>query len=133
MRRRLRWRDESGSSVVGFALVTPLLCLVTVGLLHLVFVAHARAVLVSAASEGARVGALAGSTIALGEQRAKELAAGMVSPAVLRSVTARRSAESGVPVIVVRIEAAVPLVAGGPETGFVVEGHALVEGLPHAG
>ena len=119
--------------MVGFALVTPLLCLSCVALLHLTFVAHARAVLVSAASEGARVGARAGSTPALGERRARDLAVGMVSPGVLRSVTARRSSESGIPVVVVRIEAAVPLVAGGPETAFVVEGHALVEGAPYAG
>lgn len=128
--RRTVTRAENGSAVVGFALVTPLLVLVAVAVLQVALVAHVRSVLVSAAGEGARAAALAGSSVSLGQARVRGLLSEGVADALVTEVDVRRLRVDGLPVMAVRIHAEIPVVAL-PTVARVpvtVEGHAVIEG-----
>lgn len=119
---------DRGSASVEFALVAPLLLLLAVAVVQVALALHVRVTLTAAAAEGARAASLAGADPAAGVVRAREVLAGTVSGAVVREVSASRVAIEGMPVMVVRIDAAVPLVGLlGPEA-MTVEGHALREG-----
>lgn len=114
--------------MVEFALVAPLLVLVALAVLQVALAMHVRATLTSAAAEGARAAALAGSDPAAGVRRARALLGRNIAGSVVDDVTARRAVVDGMPVIAVRISATLPLVGLlGPQT-VLVEGHALQEG-----
>lgn len=120
-------RCDRGSAVVEFVLVVPLLVVIALAVLQLALALHVRATLTAAAAEGARAASLAGADPAAGVQRAREVLDGNVAYSVVREVTARRGSLEGRAVMVVRIEAGLPLVGLlGPE-GLAVEGHALRE------
>ncbi|MBK9740805.1 MAG: pilus assembly protein [Actinobacteria bacterium] len=126
--RHARPRGDRGSAVVEFALVAPLLVLVALAVLQVALAMHVRATLTSAAAEGARAAALAGSDPAAGVRRARALLGRNIAGSVVDDVTARRAVVDGMPVIAVRISATLPLVGLlGPQT-VLVEGHALQEG-----
>ena len=59
---------------------------------------------------------------------ARELVAGNLAGPVVRDVVAGRAVVAGLPVMVVRIEATVPLLGLLGPTSMTVEGHALQEG-----
>ena len=123
-----RWpANERGSAVVEFALVTPLLLMLALGVIQLVLALHVRATLTSAAAEGARAAALAGADPLAGVARTRALLEQNVAGAAVDEVSARRTVVGGLPVMAVRIEARLPL-AGllGPAI-LSVEGHALRE------
>lgn len=121
-------RGDRGSAALEFALVAPLLILLSVAVVQVALAMHVRVTLTAAAAEGARAASLAGADPAAGVVRARELLAGNVAGSVVREVSAARSVIDGLPVMVVRIDAAVPLVGLlGPEA-LTVEGHALQEG-----
>ena len=119
--------DETGSAVVEFALVTPPLLMLALGVIQLVLALHVRATLTSAAAEGARAAALAGADPLAGVARTRALLEQSVAGAAVDEVSARRTVVDGLPVMAVRIEARLPL-AGllGPAI-LSVEGHALRE------
>lgn len=71
--RKLRWRSEDGSAVVGHVLVQSLVVLVVIVLLQVAYASHVRAVALDAAAQGARRVALVGGTEAEGVARVKEL------------------------------------------------------------
>ena len=54
MTLRTRLREDRGSAVVEFALVTPLLLLVALAVLQVTLALHVRSTLTAAAAEGAR-------------------------------------------------------------------------------
>jgi Flp pilus assembly protein TadG len=113
---------------VEFALVAPLLLVLAVAVVQVALALHVRVTLTAAAAEGARAASLAGSDPSAGVARARELLGDSLSGSVVRDVRAGRSLVDGLPVMVVRIDAAVPLVGLlGPEV-LSVEGHALQEG-----
>ena len=60
-------RKDSGSAIVDFVLVAPLLIAVALAILQVILVMHVRTVLTSAAAEGARAAALAGADPRAGE------------------------------------------------------------------
>jgi Flp pilus assembly protein TadG len=121
-------RGDRGSAAVEFVLVAPLLMVLAIAVVQLALALHVRATLTAAAAEGARAASLAGADPSAGVVRARELLADNVAGSVVREVTARRTVIDGLPVMVVRIDAAVPLVGLlGPEV-LTVEGHALREG-----
>ncbi len=110
-------------------LVTPLVLLVALAVVQIALVAHLRATLTSAAMEGARAAALAGSRASVGEQRTRMLLTSSVGIDVVDGVSAYPATVDGLRVMAVRIEASVPLMGLlGPRT-LVVEGHALTEVL----
>jgi hypothetical protein len=121
-------RSERGSAVVEVVLVMPLLLALAVGVVQVVLTLHVRSVLTAAAAEGARAAALAGADPAAAVSRVDALLAGSLAGSVVRDVTARPSAEAGLPVMVVRVEARLPLAGLLAPTELVVEGRALREG-----
>ena len=111
-----------------FVLVAPLLLVLAVAVVQVALALHVRVTLTAAAAEGARAASLAGADPAAGVVRTRELLADNIAGSVVREVQAARSVVDGLPVMVVRIDAAVPLVGLlGPEA-LTVEGHALQEG-----
>ena len=72
--RLSRAADDAGNAVVDFVLVGALLVVLAVGLFQLTLTLHVRNIMLSSASEGAHVGALADLTPADGAARASELA-----------------------------------------------------------
>lgn len=127
MNRRRRIRDDSGSAVVEFALVTPILLIVVLAIVQIILALHVRSTLTAAAAEGARAAALADSSLAIGERRAREILTTVIGGGAATSVSASRARVDDVPVIRVRVTARLPLLGMlGPET-LVVQGHALVE------
>ncbi len=111
-----------------FALVAPLLIVLAVAVVQVALALHVRATLTAAAAEGARAASLAGADPSAGVVRARDVLADNIAGSVVRDVSAGRSVIDGLPVMVVRIDAVVPLVGLlGPAT-LTVEGHALQEG-----
>ncbi len=123
-----RASNDRGSAAVEFALVAPMLMLLAVAVVQVALALHVRATLTAAAAEGARAAALAGADPAAGVARAREVLDDTVAGSVVRHVSAARSVIDGLPVMVVRVDAAVPLVGLLGPTALTVEGHALQEG-----
>ncbi|MET0782884.1 MAG: TadE/TadG family type IV pilus assembly protein, partial [Leifsonia flava] len=73
--RRLRpfVRDERGSAVVEFTLVSVLLTTLALAVVQLALALHVRNTVIDAAAEGARYAALADNTLADGEERTRML------------------------------------------------------------
>jgi hypothetical protein len=125
---RGRLGADDGSAAVDFALVAPLLVVLAIAVVQVALALHVRVTLIAAAAEGARAASLAGADPVAGVARARTLLHDNVAGSVVREVTAHRSRVDGLPVMVVRIDATVPLLGLlGPE-GLTVEGHALQEG-----
>lgn len=105
-----------------------MLVALAVGVMQVVLALHVRATLTSAAAEGARAAALAGSDPRAGVARTRALLEQNLAGSVVRDVSARSTIVDGLPVVAIRIEARLP-VAGllGPDV-LTVEGHALQEG-----
>ena len=123
---RLR-QDQGGNATVEFALVAPILLAVALAVLQLALALHVRATLTSAAAEGARAAALAGSDLAAGERRARAILQENIAAGVVQDITVQREWHGGALVISVEIEAALPLVGLYGLTQMSVIGHALQE------
>lgn len=106
----------------------PVLLALAVGVLQVLLTMHVRSVLTAAAAEGARAAALAGADPDAAIARVDALLAGSLAGSVVRDVTAWPSAESGLPVMVVRVEARLPLAGLLAPAELEVEGRALREG-----
>jgi len=121
-------RRDQGSAVVEFVLVAPLLMLLVVALLQFALALHVRATLTSAAAEGARAASLAGADADAGVRRARLLLDDTVARGAVRGISAGVSTAGAVDVMVVRIEADLPLVGLLGPAALSVEGRALLEG-----
>ena len=120
-------RDDSGSAVVGFALVTPLLLIVVLAVVQLILALHVRSTLTAAAAEGARTAALAESNLAIGERRTRDVLRDALGGSAATSVDARRVSVGRAPAIEIVVTARLPLLGMlGPES-LVVTGHAFTE------
>ena len=120
-------RSERGSAVVEFALVAPLLIAVALVVMQLALTVHIRSTMTAAAAEGARVAALAGSRLELGERRTRELIDGNLAAGVVTAVHAARVVDHGLVMTEVRIDARLPLFGLlGPES-MQITAHALQE------
>lgn len=123
-----RARDERGAAVADFVLVMVLLLPLVMGVLQVALVLHVRNVLSSAAAEGARHAALAGSVPADGERRTRSQYAGAVSEDFVRDVRVEEVAVDGAPAYRVTVRARVPALGlGGPAVEFSVSGSAVRE------
>ena len=119
---------DRGSAIVEFVLVTPVLLVVLVGVLQVLLALHVRGVLTSAAAEGARAAALAGADPAAGVRRAEELLADTLAEDVDRRIRVRGAVQEGLPVLVLSIDARLPLPGLPAPVELSVEGRALREG-----
>ncbi|MFZ8911241.1 MAG: TadE/TadG family type IV pilus assembly protein [Candidatus Nanopelagicales bacterium] len=124
-----RLREDRGSAVVEFALVTPLLLLVALAVLQVTLALHVRSTLTAAAAEGARAGALAGSGLRIAESRTRDVLASALGGSAAQDVVAARTRIEGVEVVQVRITARLPLLGTLGPTALTVEGHAMAERL----
>ena len=126
LRARLREGDR-GNATVEFALVTPILLALALGVLQLALVLHVRTTLTAAAAEGARAAALAGADLSAGERRARALLDGNIAEGVVESVVVQRERRDAALLVAVRIDARLPLLGMLGPTAMVVEGHAVQE------
>lgn len=111
-----------------FVLVGTLATLIFVGVVQLAVVLHVRNTLIDCAGEGARYGALADRVPADGAARAAALIRQDLSPRYAQDVTAAQESVDGLPTVVVRVRAPLPIV-GLLGFGRVVRvaGHAVRE------
>ena len=120
--------DERGAAVVDFVLVLLVLRPLVVGILQLALVLHVRNTLASAAAEGARHAAVAGSSAPAGRAKVEELVDGALSQDFVRSVTVRPAPVGGVPGYETVVEAEVGILGfGGAGVAVRVTGHAIAE------
>lgn len=122
-----RLRGDRGSAVVEFALVTPLLVLIALGVLQVTLALHVRSTLTAAAAEGARAGALAGAGLGLAESRTRDVLADALGGDAAEDIVATRARLDGVDVVRVRVTARLPLLGTLGPTALTVEGHAIRE------
>ena len=120
--------DDRGSAVVDFVLVLLVLLPLVIGILQLALVLHVRNTLASAAAEGARHAAVAGSSPEAGRAKVQELIDGALSADFARTVTVRPDAVQGAAGYEAVVEAEVPVLGlGGPAIRVRVVGHAVAE------
>ncbi|MDP9408857.1 MAG: pilus assembly protein [Actinomycetota bacterium] len=127
-------RDDAGSAVVEFVLVSVLLTALFLAVVQLALTLHVRSTLQACAAEGARYGANLGLGPAEARARTAQLVADALSPRYLSAPHGEVTAgvepldSSGVPVVVVRVRARLPVVAAlVPVLPVQVEGRALQE------
>lgn len=125
--RSRSWRDEQGSTVAEFALITPLLLVVALGVLQLALALHVRTAMTSAAAEGARGAALAGSDLRIGETRTRDLLATSLAGGAVQNVVGSVRVIQGVPMVEMRVTADLPLIGVFGPTPMTVTGRAVVE------
>lgn len=119
---------ERGAAVVDFVLVLLVLLPLVLGILQLALVLHVRNTLASAAAEGARHAAVAGSSAPAGQAKVQELIDGALSQEFVRSVSVRPAVVGGAPGYEAVVEADVTVLGlGGAGVHVRVEGHAIAE------
>lgn len=125
---RARCRNQRGSAIVDFVLVTVVLVPVFLGLLQVALVLHVRTTLAAAASEGARLAATADAGPGDGVARTRSQLADALGGGFATSVTPRRTTIDGAPAVEIVVHAEVPALGlGGPAVSFDVAGHAVEE------
>ena len=130
MPRRSR-AGERGAAVVDFVLVLLVLLPLVIGILQLALVLHVRNTLASAAAEGARHAAVAGSSAPAGRAKVQELVSGALSRDFVRSGTVRPALVGGAPGYEAVVTADVSLLGfGGAGVPVRVFGHAIAEVAP---
>jgi Flp pilus assembly pilin Flp len=121
-------RDDRGSAVVEFTLVAMLLTALCLGVVQLALALHVRNTIQDAASEGARIAALAGAVPHEGAERTRELITMALGPGYAVDVTAAHSEVAGYPGTRVRVLAPLPLLGLlGIDSALEVTGHAALE------
>ena len=128
MRPRRGDRRDGGAAVVDFVLVTAVVVPLVLGVIQVGVVLHVRNTLTAAASEGARLAATADHEPADGAARTRATVTEVLAAHYADDVSARTTSVAGAPVVVVRVEAAVPALGFlGPSVRVSVEGHAVEE------
>lgn len=122
-----RLRSDRGSAVVEFALVSPLVLVVALGVLQVALALHVRSTLTAAAAEGARAGALAHAGAGVAERRAREVIDDALGAQAADEVSASVTRIDGVPVVRVAVTGRLPLVGMLGPSVMSVEGHAMAE------
>ena len=128
MRRSIVLRDDSGSAAAEFVMVGALLTVLTLAVLQLGLALLVRNTVVDAASEGARIAALADGSFEDGRQRTIDLITAAVGASFASDVSVREGDYLGHPAVVVTVRAPLPI-AGLWGVGETLEatGHAAVE------
>ena len=121
---------DAGSATVEFVLVSVLTLAIFLSVLQVGVAVHVRTTLVAAAAEGARFGAASGRSPDDAVARTADVITTSLSPTYARQVTAGYERVEGVPTVVVRVTAPLPVLGlAGPTDDLVVEAHALAEGV----
>ena len=120
-------RKDSGSAIVDFVLVAPLLIAVALAILQVILVMHVRTVLTSAAAEGARAAALAGADPRAGERRARAIIDETIASDSVERIVVHRQMAGGATIMALDIEARLPLLGLLGPTVMHVRGHSLQE------
>lgn len=124
----LRVRDERGSAVVDFVLVSMLVVPLFLGIMQVGLYLYVRNTVTAAASEGAHYAAVLNREPADGEARTRELVDGVVNDQLVDAVEAEETDVAGQPGVRVTVKAHMPpLGLWGPGVDFSVEGHAVKE------
>lgn len=123
-----RGRDQRGSALVDFTLVSVLLLPIVLGLMQVALVLHVRTTLAAAASEGARLAATADRGLGEGVARTRAEIADAIGGSFAEDVSVRHILIDGAPAVEVTVSAAVPALGlGGPAVAFSVSGRAVEE------
>ena len=117
---------EEGSEVVSYVLVQGLVLFLVLALLQFAFALHTRNMVIAAASEGARRGALLEAGDAEAVERTEALLDGLVG-ARHYEVSTSREALGGRSVLVVTVKADLPLLVNLGPSWLRASGSALVE------
>lgn len=121
-------RGERGSAIAEFTMVAALLVVLAIGVLQLALTLYVRNVVLSGASEGARVAARADATGADGVARAEELIGSSLMPGYAQDVVAAEEVVGGVRVVRVTVTAPLPVIGLlGPAGALTVSGRAVKE------
>ena len=122
-------RDQRGSAVVEFTLVSVVLVGLFLAVVQVGLVLHVRNTLVACAAEGARYAANADRGLADGEARTAVLIAESLSADSVDDVSSRYVSTGGVELVEVRVTTTLPLFGWlGIDRGLTVSGHAVEEG-----
>lgn len=126
----MRLRDETGSAVAEFVMVTALLTVLTLSVLQLGLALLIRNTVLDAASEGARYGSLIDNTPGEGVALTRDLITTAIGASYARDVSATSGTYLGHAALVITVRAPLPLIGlFGIERGLEVSGHASVETL----
>jgi len=120
-------RGDRGSAIVDFALIAPLLVAVGLGVVQVILAMHVHTVLTSAAAEGARAAALADADPSAGEHRARQIVEESIASSSLERITVHGEVKGGIPMMVVDIDARLPLIGMIGPSAIHVQGHSLLE------
>jgi Flp pilus assembly protein TadG len=125
-----RLRDETGSAVAEFVMVSALLTVLVLSVIQLGLVLLIRNTVLDAAAEGARFGALADNSLADGTRRTQDLIETALGPSYAADVVATTGSYLGHPAVIVTVRTPLPLIGliGLPD-GLEVSGHAAIETL----
>lgn len=107
--------------------MVPLLALVLLAVVQVGLALHVRALVASAAAEGARASAASGGDLAVGVRRTRAVLSGSLADGVVTSVTAQRRTTGAVATVDVEVDTRLPLIGLLGPAALVVHGHALVE------
>lgn len=122
---------DGGSAVAEFVMVGALLSVLTLSVLQLGLALHIRNTVLDAASEGARVAALADNGLSDGAQRARDLIGTALGPGYATDVTGSYGSYLGHASVIVTVRTPLPLIGLlGIDGALEVTGHAAVETLP---
>lgn len=131
MARARGHRDEDGSAVVDFVLVTVVLVPLFLGIVQVALVLHVRNTLTSAASEGARYAATLDRPLEAGVERTRAQIRSALAGRFARDVRAAPVVVDGLRAVRVEVSADVPpLGIWGPPVRLTVAGHAVEEVRP---
>jgi Flp pilus assembly protein TadG len=120
--------NESGSATAEFALVGALVVIFFLAAFQVGFSLYVRNTLIENAAEGARYGARADATPAMGAQRAAELIRASLADKYASNVSATTEVEGGAQVVKVTVRAPLPIVGPfGPSQSLTVSGRAYAE------
>lgn len=126
-----RTREQRGSAVADFVLVSVVLVPILFGVLQLALIWHVKSTLTAAASDGAHLAASYQRTDRQGAQRTRTLIDEALGTHIDDTVTAHDSMVDGQPGVEVVVHARVPVLAfWGPTVAVEVHGHAIREVLP---
>jgi Flp pilus assembly protein TadG len=121
-------RDERGTAIADFAMVSVLVVVVFLAVFQVGLALHTRNLLISCASEGARMGARADAVPGQGVERTQALITASLSERYARTVTSRERIVGGVRVVEVRVVSPIPVLGLlGPADRLDVVGRAFVE------
>lgn len=125
---------ERGSAIAEAVFVIMLIVLLIAALFQLVFALYVRNVVIDAAHEGARYGALIGNTGVDGAARTRTLISSAVSPSYASNVSATTTPTTDGDVIEVTVHAPLPIIGPfGPDGALSITGRAIVETVPTTG